>query len=292
MVFLNPFATWASAPQLVPKPGPRKFRFTVNLQPVNRFSVKHQFPISNIEHEIGKLLTSRFFALFGLSHGYWQLLLPKSSQKCQSFITSDSIYLLTRVLQETRNAIMDLHLTLAAYLPDKLRPNILWWLDDNLDNSKTATDSCNSISLLFWFCTEYNFNLHPGKCTRFATSIRRCGRLISAEGISFDLKRICRIQQITCPEIGVELQQAVCAMQWMRAAIQQFFLIICPLADLPKTCYAHVGKHTCFVPGLVSLSPVGCRSEHSDTFNCCKLSLEHQVTLSHVDTEKRLCNYT
>lgn len=43
MAYLNPSSAWACAPLLVPKDGPDEFRFTDDLRPFNRFTVKHQF---------------------------------------------------------------------------------------------------------------------------------------------------------------------------------------------------------------------------------------------------------
>ena len=71
MAYANPMSAWACAPLPVPKPGPARLRFTVDVRPVNKFTVKHQFPMPNIEHGLSKLTGSRYFATFDLSHGYW-----------------------------------------------------------------------------------------------------------------------------------------------------------------------------------------------------------------------------
>lgn len=79
MAYENPAEEWAAAPLLVPKPGPAKFRFTVDLRPVNRYTKKHQYPMPNLEQEISKLGKAKYFANFDLSHGYWQLPLHPDS---------------------------------------------------------------------------------------------------------------------------------------------------------------------------------------------------------------------
>ena len=66
MVYLNQTSQWASALLLVHKPGPAKFRFTVDLRPVNKYTIKHQFPMPNLEHELNKLSGSQFYATFDL----------------------------------------------------------------------------------------------------------------------------------------------------------------------------------------------------------------------------------
>jgi hypothetical protein len=105
MVYRNPSAAWCSAPLLVPKPGPAQFRFTVDLRSVNKQTIPCSWPMPHVESELSRLQSSKFFATFDLSHGYWQLPLAPESQECQSFITPDGVYSPTRVLHGTTNAV-------------------------------------------------------------------------------------------------------------------------------------------------------------------------------------------
>lgn len=57
------------APLLVAKTGPPKFPFTVDLQPTNRYTIKHKFSTPIIEQEIQKLSNSTMFASFDLNSG-------------------------------------------------------------------------------------------------------------------------------------------------------------------------------------------------------------------------------
>lgn len=141
----NPSAAWACAPLLILKAGPVLVCFTVDLRPINRFTVRQQFPMPSPEHELVKLSRSGYFAVLDLSHGYWQHPLSKTSQECQSFIASDGIYIPTRVLRGTTNAVMYLQATLAALMPDELRPNILWWWDDIHIHSKTVLNHLSAV---------------------------------------------------------------------------------------------------------------------------------------------------
>lgn len=75
----------------MPKPGAR-FLFTVDLQAVNVFTVRHHFSIQNLEHELCSLAGAVYFANFDMSNGYWQLLLARLFQECKFFITSDGIF--------------------------------------------------------------------------------------------------------------------------------------------------------------------------------------------------------
>lgn len=92
MVYSNPTSPWACAPLLVPKSGPSKYRFTIDLRPVNRYTVRHQFPMPNLEQDLLMTSGSKFFGSFDFSNGYWQFPLHPDSQASQSFITPDGIY--------------------------------------------------------------------------------------------------------------------------------------------------------------------------------------------------------
>lgn len=69
-VYSNPTSRWASCPLIVPKPGPSKFRFTVDFRAVNNCTEKFAYPMPILEHELTKLSKSTCYANFDLSHGY------------------------------------------------------------------------------------------------------------------------------------------------------------------------------------------------------------------------------
>lgn len=57
---------------LIPKPG-TDLHFTVNFCLVDKFTILHQIPISNIQNEPTKLYTVTVQVTFDISPGYWQL---------------------------------------------------------------------------------------------------------------------------------------------------------------------------------------------------------------------------
>lgn len=108
MVYKNATSPWAAAPVIVRKPNSDNFRFTVDLRPVNKYTIKYQYPMPNLEYELLQLTNSSCYARFDLSYAYWQLRLAEYSQSCQSFITPDGVYSPTRVLHGTTNAVLNL----------------------------------------------------------------------------------------------------------------------------------------------------------------------------------------
>lgn len=90
-VYSNPTSPWSSAPRIVPKPGPSRWRFTVAIRTVNRFTTRHQYSMPILELEWTKLAGSRFYPKFDFVHSYCHLPLHTESRECRSFITPDGI---------------------------------------------------------------------------------------------------------------------------------------------------------------------------------------------------------
>lgn len=292
MLYPNPTASWAAAPLLVPKPGPTKFRFTVDLRPVNKYTVKYQYPMPNIEFELHRLAKATCFATFDLSHGYWQLPLHPDSQALQSFITPDGVYSPTRVLHGTTNAVAYLQSSLASVFSDDLKKSLLAWLDDILGFAISDAELMVVLEKFFSMCLTYNLKLHPGKCDLYSKTVRWCGRLISNDGIKFDPRNMDGLVNMEPPTHGGELQQFLCALQWVKTCIPEFNKLVEPIHLFMEKVYDASGKRTKRAVCRVLLSSLGWGDSERACFEACKSALANQICLHHRDTDKRLCVYT
>lgn len=99
MAYWNSTAKWACAPLLVPKPGPARFRFTVDLRLFNKYTIKQKFPMPNLDIEISTVSTSRYFDVFDVNFCFWQFPLHADSEELQSFLMT------IRVMHGTINAV-------------------------------------------------------------------------------------------------------------------------------------------------------------------------------------------
>ena len=291
LVYANPTSKWACAPLLVPKEG-GPFRFTTDIRPVNLYTIKHHYPMPNLENEFTKLQGSTVYANFDMANGYWQLLLDDLSQECQSFITPFGIYTPTRVMHGTTNAVTHLQSSLTSIIPEDLQCNILIWLDDILLHAENTERLLMAIQKFFGLCVEYNIKLHPGKCTLFSKEIRWCGRLISAEGIRYDPRRLDGLLSMEPPTTGANLQQFICALQWVKQGIPNFSELILPLHDFMEHIYGLTSNRTKRSVSRIQLKKHGWGNKELDAFESCKQALANQVTLAHRDPTQRLCVYT
>lgn len=160
----NPTSPWSSAPLLVHKPGPVPFRFTVKLRPINRFTIKHQFPMPILDQDLSKASKSKHFFNVDFVVNYWQLLPGKSLQISQSFVTLDGSFTPNRVLHGSTNAVHHPQSSLGALLPTELKQVLLHWLDDILGHGKTVDELLSQLCQFFSICLEMNLRLHPTIC--------------------------------------------------------------------------------------------------------------------------------
>ena len=293
--YRNPNSSWCCAALVVPKPGPEKFRFTVDLRPVNKETLPKAWPMPHLDVEMSKLAGSSIYATFDLSSGYWQLELKDSSQECQSFITPDGVFTPTRVLHGTTNAVVHLQSAMQGVLlsQPQLAESLLVWLDDCLLYSKTEEEHLKYLRMFFQLCRDYNLKLNPLKCRLFAKEINWCGRVLSSTGIRFDPRRIQGLKDMKEPSNGSDLQQFVCALNWMRTCIPEFSKLIAPLQNILEEVYkVQKGKRTKKAAAKVILSDVGWGNEHNDSFRKCQNALENAVTLAYPSPEKRFCLYS
>lgn len=162
-MYRNPTSPWGSAPLPIDKPGPDKFWVTVDLHPVNLFTIPHQFPMSSVEQDIQNTAGSRCYETFDISHGYWQLRIEKSTKSTQSFVTPYIIYSPAAFCMVRRMQWWPFN------VPCRLKYQrnycaIYCKLDDVLLGDWTPDQFFTTIRRVFELCKEFNFQLHLAKC--------------------------------------------------------------------------------------------------------------------------------
>lgn len=134
--------------------------------------------------------------------------------------------------------------SLAEIIPPELAAYLLYWLDDLLLHHSTVDCLLKAIRELLALCSERNIKLHPGKSILFASTVRWCDRLVSADGIRYDPRRLEGLLNMEPPTTGAHLQQFICALQWVRNGIPQFTELVSPLHEFMERVYDRAGKRT------------------------------------------------
>ncbi len=177
----------ACAPLIVPKTGSEKFRFTVDLRPLNRQKIPHVWTMPHLETMLSQLTGAECFATLNFCQGYWQLAMEESSQECCTVITPHGIFSTTRVLHGLTNAVSFFQRSIQSIYEDtELRNQLLQWLDDILLHAKTEYHLILFLHIFSKICRDRNLKLHANKVHFFLGQVGWCGRLISKDGIKMD----------------------------------------------------------------------------------------------------------
>lgn len=259
---------------------------------MNKFTVKHHFPLTNIEQQMKKTSKSKGYAEFDFIKRYLQLCLHIYPQTCQSFLTRDGIYSPTTFLEGTTNAFIYLQSPLSSTIPPALKHNMLFSLDDILAHASNIEDLVTVISGFFEYFTQYNLKINPVNFVSYTREIRWCGRILSKNGIRFDRRRINGVRIMHEPMNVEERQQFVCALQWMRSVIPTFSTLIPLLSDFMESIYVKAGTGEKSAVARVKLNKAAWSNTESDAFQFAESALEHQVALSHRHEDCRLCVFT
>ena len=184
-----------------------------------------------------------YFATVDLCHMYWLFPSDENSQECQSFITPDDVYTPTRVLQGQRNAVTYCQSTMQQ-ICQEIIDRLLGWLDDMLFYARTIDGLLETLRLFFLICRKHNLKIHAEKCDFFLRKVQWCGRIVSAEGVQMNPRKLNALLELQEPQNAADLQQFLCAANWMRSCIPEFSKLTEDLSNLLESIYRKAGKRT------------------------------------------------
>ncbi|GMF48914.1 unnamed protein product [Phytophthora fragariaefolia] len=230
LVFRNPRIRWASAPRIVkkkeldhdPLADPR---MTVDTRAENESTEAMPWPMPVLEVVIGELEGAHVFFVLDWFRGYWQLPLHPDAQEHFTFVTHRGMYTPTRVPMGATDAVAYYQGVGEEIFGDLLGNGILCWLDDFLAYAADATALMELLDKVLARCEEYGLKLHAKKCQFFATEVKRCGKLISAQGVMHCPERVQCLINIPLSMTAGEMQQFLCAINWMRQGIPEYLLL-------------------------------------------------------------------
>lgn len=286
----NPTARWASPALAVPKPGTNSFRFTVDLRGVNQQTVPVASAMPDLESMIRSVGDSKVFAKMDMVHAYWQIPLHLDSQECMSIQTPAGVFTPQRILQGSTDAGNHFQsVTSQIFIP--ISDFLLQWVDDFLLHSRDEDELVVHLEKFFKLCFDFNLKLHPGKVQLYEKSVTFCGRILDDKGVRFDPRNLAALRDMKYPTTGGELQQFMCATNWMRMGIPNYAETVGPLHKLMEECYIAVGKRTKKSVAKLKLGE-NWGPEHSKAFEAIRKYLQNAITLAFPKNNYKRCLFT
>ena len=230
-IFKNPQAKWASPALAVAKTGSEEFRFTVDLRIPNSQTIPIVSVMPHLESMMQTVGGSKFFAKIDMAHAYCWLPLGEESKPLMSIQTPLGVYSSNRLLQGSTHAGNHFQsVTSEAF--SVIADHLVQWMDDSMIHAESENQLLQIIQKFLKVCKQFGFKINAKKTILFSTEASFCGRTFPKNGSRFNTEKVSTLKNMLKPTKGNELQQFLCAANWMRNSIPQFATITAPLHDI------------------------------------------------------------
>ncbi|POM74204.1 Hypothetical protein PHPALM_8883 [Phytophthora palmivora] len=162
---------------------------------------------------------------------------------------------------------------------------LMIWIEDLLGYEDSDQGLLVLLRKVLQVCADKGLKLNPKKCNFYLREALWCGRMVSGDGIRHDPARIEALTNFPEPTTDQELQQFVCALNWMRTSLPAFNKLTAPLYDRAA------GRKKTQVRAI-TLCKVGWGAGEAACIEKCKIALQNALCLAHPDPTKLLTVYT
>eukprot|EP00644_Phytophthora_capsici_P015295 jgi/Phyca11/83993/gw1.24.649.1 len=229
-----------------------------------------------------------FFGLFDFIKGFWQLPLAKASQEILSYMTDAKVYTPTRVPQGCSDAALYFQRTMEHCFAKLLYKHLLVWIDDLLLYAENVDTYLEKLGELFSLMNEFGLKLSAAKSSLFQRSVKWCGKIIDGEGVRHDPERIAALRAMPLPSTAGDLQQFLCACNWMRDSLIAYAGNVKALQTRLDLTLGN-GKRTKRVAARL---PVSFTEEETTAFGKVKECLADAAMLAHPSPDGVLSVFT
>ncbi|KAG6574672.1 DNA/RNA polymerase [Phytophthora cinnamomi] len=297
LVFLNHRSRWASTPRIVrkkeqdsdPTADPR---MTIDTRGVNERTEAMPWPMPVLEVVLGALEGAKVFFALDWFRGYWQLPLHEDSQELFTFITHRGMYTPTRVPMGAIDAVAYCQGVVEEIFGDLLGNGILAWLDDILGYAESEDELLQLLDQVLARCEAYGLKLHAKKCDFFEVEVKWCGKMVSAAGVRHCPDRVQGLVEMQPPQTAGDLQQFLCAVNWMRQSIPEYNRLTAGLYAVLEEAMKAAELRKKVKLAKFPLHQIGWGDPQLADLAAVKAALLKMVPLAHPSLTAEVCLYT
>ena len=292
LVRRNPDSRWGSAPRIVTKKEAGQYRMTVDLRAVNDVTIPMSWPMPHLEVVMNNLEGSNCFFSLDCFRFYWQLPCEKTSCEYFTIVTPSGLYTPTRVIMGATDAVAFCQQAIERVLSPMLDKGVQAWLDDILGYANGEAKMLDILREVLGRCKDFGVKLHPDKCDFFQKETKWCGRLVSGAGVRHCPTRIQGLVNLQSPQTAGDLQQFLCAVNWMRASIPSYNELVRVLSDLVEDCMQKCGSRKKTKLSKVGLRENGWNDKHEEALKKVQDALIAMIPLAHPRDDADVCVFT
>jgi hypothetical protein len=166
--------------------------------------------MKNLESCAHRLAASTCCAGADFSKCYWQLALDEDSQEGQPFVAPDGVHASRQVLHGQVRATACAQAAVRIMFQD-LADKLTSWLDGLLLHCRDVDGLHGVLETFLNGWAARGVKLGATKMDLCSQEVRRCGRMVSKDGVWLDPSVVSALAAMQPPVTGADLQQLVCA---------------------------------------------------------------------------------
>ena len=188
--FIRPSTSPWGAPVLFAKKKEKTLRLCIDYRQLNRVTVKNRYPLLRIDDLFDQLRGAQVYSKIDLRTGYHQLRVRETDIPKTAFRTRYGHFEFTVMpfgLTNAPAAFIDLmHRVFQPYL-DQL---VIIFMDDILIYSQSEWEHEHHLRIVLQLLRDHQLYAKFSRCEFWLTEVRFLGHVMSASGVSMDLKKV------------------------------------------------------------------------------------------------------
>ena len=210
-----------------------EIRLCIDFRKLNAVSIRHSFPLPQVEEAFQAVQAAIWFSSFDLTQGYLQMAMEEADIPKTAFRAGSSgLYEFMRMPFGLTNAGASFCHLMEMCIGDQQYVTLLFYLDDICVFAENADQMLDRIELVFSRLKEYHLKIKPKKSYFFQTSITFLGHILSAQGVSPNPKKVSKIKDWPMPKTPKEVHSFVGLASYYCRFIPNFAKWVGPLHAL------------------------------------------------------------
>lgn len=221
-------------PKKADSKGNKRWRLVIDFRALNKKTFGDAYPLSNIVDTLDQLGSAKYFSVFDLASGFYQIPIATNNATKTAFSTPYGHYKFKQMPFGLNNAPATFQRLIDKVLNDLQGVELFVYLDDIVIYSSSLTEHAHKFNKLADRLRAANLKLQPDKCEFFRKKINYLGHVIGKAGVKPDPGKIKAVKKFPQPKNAKNVKQFLALAGYYRRFINNFSKTAKPLTTLLK----------------------------------------------------------